>query len=31
MFGELIAFLLGAVIGGLVAYFVVPNFWAPKK
>ena len=24
-------FILGAVIGGLVGYFLVPLFWKPKK
>ena len=24
-------FILGAVIGGLVGYFVVPFIWKPKK
>ena len=24
-------FILGAVIGGLVGYFVVPLVWKPKK
>ena len=24
-------FILGAIIGGLVGYFVVPFIWKPKK
>lgn len=31
MFGEIIAFILGGVIGGLVGAFLLPLIWNPKK
>lgn len=31
MIGNIIAFVLGAIIGGLFGAFVLPNVWKPKK